>query len=434
MKRVTNPPLLLLFVLLLSGGQRLGAQIIDDDQALRKKQSSMPKAINFYELLDENRITREEFDYWKRKRMQKLEERLTEMEALEGAIDPDIYLVGPGDVFYFNIWGGSEDRYPLTVSPEGTLYIPSAGEIPVTGLTLNEVKQRVLSAVEPDYEGSRITLSLAVVRIFRVHVTGEVNFPATYTANAVDRVSEMITQAGGVTERAWKGGIQIRHRDGTMDRFDLAAFERDGLLDNNIHVTGGDIVYVPSVGLGAGLITVEADQEFSGTYRIAGGEDLLAFLQRIRALKRNTDLSKLVVVREGETGKLENYKPYAPSEAGKADFILTSGDRVILPSQYVYVKGAVRQAGAYPYVFNLTAKEYAGMAGGDYRSASITSVSVYHARTGITEKGADVLVEPGDIVHLNLAWHQRVGDYLGILYTMASLFLAAKAAGLLGKN
>lgn len=434
MTRIKCVQAFLLLVLLLIWGQRLEAQIIDEDQAVRKKQSSMPKAINFYELLDENKITREEFDYWRRKRMQKLEERLTEMDALEGAIDPDTYLVGPGDVFYFNIWGGGEDRYPLTVSPEGTLYVPSAGEIPVSGLTLNEVKKRVLSRVENDYKGSRITLSLAVVRIFRVHVTGEVNFPATYTANAVDRVSEMITEAGGVTERAWKGSIQIRHSDSSVDYFDLASFERDGLLENNIHVTGGDVIYVPSVGLGNGLIKVEADQEFSGTYRIVEGEELLAFLQRIRALKRNTDLSKLVVVRENENGILKDVKPYPTPDTSHEKFILRPGDRVILPSQYVYVKGAVRQAGAYPYVFNLTAKEYAGMAGGDYRSASITSVSVYHARTGITEKGADVLVEPGDIVHLNLAWHQRFGDYLRILSTMVSLFLAAKAAGLLGNN
>ena len=102
-------------------------------------------------------------------------------------------------------------------------------------------------------------------------------------------------------------------------------------------------------------------------------EKLMTFLQRIRALKRNTDLTKIMVIRND--GNEANYlTPFENGENYKPDFILETDDRIILPSQYVYVKGAVRIPGAYPFVFNLTAKEYAGMAGGDFRSGNIKKV------------------------------------------------------------
>jgi len=423
---------IVLLVMCLSHGIGLFSQVIDEEEQVRQKQSSMPKAINFYQLLDENKITREEFEIWKKQQELKLERRMTQAEALEGAVDPDAYKVGPDDVFYFNIWGSMENRFPLTVSPEGTLYIPSAGEIEVDGLTLNEVKSRADSAAADFYSNSSTSLTLVALRFFRVHVVGEVEFPGTFVARAVDRVSEMIKEAGGVTKRAWKGRIEIRHSDNTKHHFDLAQFERDGKLADDIFVNGGDVIFVPGVGFGNGLIQVEADQEFSGAYRLVENENLLEFLQRIRALKRNTDLSQLVVIRH-EDGRTKYHRPFDTGRGSVDVFILQPGDRIVLPSQYVYVKGAVRQPGAYPYVFNLTAKEYAGMAGGDYRSASIRRVSVYHANTGKTEKGPDVLVEPGDIVHLDLAWHQRFGNYLRIVSTFVSLLLAAKAAGFFGE-
>jgi len=425
--------LLLIFVSMLVS-LNLTAQVIDETQTVREKQSSMPKAINFYQLLDENKITREEFELWKRRRLMKLQERLTQMEALEVQVNPDAYHVGPGDVFYFNIWGAQEQRLPVTVSPEGTVYILSVGELNVGGKTLSEMKVFVNNEAKKAYQNCRTSISLAAVRFCRVHVVGAVQFPDTYVALSVDRISELITEAGGVTERAWKGGIEIRHADGSKQIFDLAAFERDGSLKDNIFVNGGDVIYIPLIGFSDDLIKIEADQEFSGTYKLVQGEKLLPFLQRIKALRRNTDLSKLLVIRSRSDKSDQRIFPFSSANVAEEGFLLQPGDRIVLPSQYVYVKGAVRQPGAYPYVFNLTAKEYAGMAGGDYRSASITSVSVYHARTRQTEKGPDVLVEPGDTVHLNLAWHQRFGNYLRILSTLVSLVLAAKAAGLFDKN
>jgi len=415
---------------------RVYAQLPEEEERL-KKEIIAPKVIDFSKILEKKTFTREDFELWKRQKEMKLQERLTAVEALEHAVDPDQYIVGAGDVFSFNIWGAMEMKYPIIVNPEGKLVVPSVGEIDVDGKTLAEVQNLVVERAEPFYKNSKVTLTLEALRFFRVHVVGEVLFPGTYVAQATDRISELIAEAGGTTEWAWKQQIALRHTNGNVEYFDLAAFEQEGVLERQFLVNGGDIIFVPPIALGNELVKVEGDRENSGTYQILSGENVLDFLQRIRALNKNTALSKITVVRMGrdtKSGKeMEKLvKPFLNSDSNFVSFFLRKGDRIILPSNYVYVKGAVRVPGAYPYIVNLRARDYAGMAGGDYRSGDIQGVKVYHMWSKKVEKGPDVLVEPGDVVHLNPTFNERLGNYIQILPVITSLILAAKAAGFLG--
>ena len=429
MKLHTNVPFLLGVLFACSFSM---AQVAEEEE--QRKPFALPKAIDFSEIFEKKEMTQEDFELLKSRREAKLRERLAQIDALETAVDPGVYIVGPGDVFSFNVWGALEMRYPLTVSPEGMLLAPSVGEIEVSGKTLAEAQSLVLERAASAYENSEVTLTLEALRFFRVHVVGEVRFPGTYIAQAVDRISKLINEAGGVTEWAFTRRIEMRHPDGIVDYFDLDAFKQEGSLEEDLFVNGGDVIYVPPIEVGESLVRVKADLDNSGTYQIFEGERLLNFLQRIRALNRNSDLSKISVIRTevdapARSNKKEYLFPFQDDDTVDYNFILQAGDEVLIPSDYVYVKGAVQNPGAYPYIVNLTAKEYAGMAGGDYRSGAIKSVRVYHAFSGKTERGPDVVVEAGDVVHLNPSWGQRFEPYLRLLPVITSLILSAKAAG-----
>jgi protein involved in polysaccharide export with SLBB domain len=403
----------------------------------QRKSSSLPQAVDFSGILSQQKMTREEFELLRKQRESKLMDRLAQVEALEASIDPQTYIIGPGDIFSFNIWGALETQIHLAVSPEGKLLIPSVGEIAVSGQSLADVQAYVVEKASGFYENSTITLTLEALRFFRVHVVGEVRYPGTYVAQAVNRISEMITDAGGVTGWAFRRRIELRHPDGMVDFFDLDAFELEGSLEEDRFVSGGDVIYVPPIEVGETLVRIRAGLESSGTYQIFEGERLLPFLQRIRALNRNDDLSKIVVVRRmknPDSGLTEEQylMPFKDGDGFDLQFQLLANDEVMLPSDYVYVKGAVQSPGAYPYVMNLTARDYAGMAGGDFRSGSIKNVRVYHAHSGKTEKGPDVRVEAGDVVHMHPSWSQRFEPYLRILPVITSLILSAKAAGFFG--
>ncbi len=405
------------------------AQVPENKEKLQKeKTSTIPKVIDFSKIFEQQKMTREDFEALKREKETELQARLSQPAALEKSVNPEKYIVGPGDIFSFNVRGPTETQVPITVSPEGKLNVPSVGEIGVDGKTLSEVQTLVLKKAAPVYGNSKIALALEAVRFFRVHVVGEVKYPGTYITQAINRISELITDAGGATDWAWKRKIELRHPDGSVDYFDLTSFEQKGDLKEDLFVNGGDVIYIPPIELSKSMVKVEGDLANSGIYQIFQGEKLLDFLQRIRTLKRNTNLSKIVVIRS-----TEEILPFQDEKSMNPDFPLQNGDRVVIPSNYVYVKGTVRIPGAYPYVLNLTARDYAGMAGGDYRSGSIKSVRVYHVRTGKIEKGPNVIVEPGDVVHLNPSWNERFRSYIQILPAITSLILAAKAAGLFGK-
>jgi protein involved in polysaccharide export with SLBB domain len=397
----------------------------------KKKETITPKSVDFFKMWEEKEQTKEDFEIWKRQREAKIKERLEQSEALEKAVDPDKYIVGPGDIFSFNIWGIMEEQVPLPVSPEGKLSIPSVGDILVDGKSLSEVHKLVLSEAEKSYKNSKVTLVLESLRFFRIHVTGEVEFPGTYLAQATDRISEMITEAGGTTEWAWKRKIELKHNNEIIDYFDLADFEQSGNVDEDLYVNGGDIIYVPPINLENNLVHVQGDIKSAGIYQIFENEDLLDFLQRIRAMKKNTDLSKISVIRENETKNTEKtiYFPFVLSNDKDSQFPLQNNDKIILPSNYVYVKGTVSKPGAYPYVLNMKARDYAGMAGSDYRSGSIKAIKVYHIRTGKTEKGQEVLVEPGDIVEVPQTFELKFREILGIVSTFAYFVIAAASAG-----
>jgi len=391
----------------------------------KKKETITPKSVDFFKMWEEKEQTREDFDIWKRQRDLKMQKRLSEGEALEKSINPDKYIVGPGDIFSFNIWGAMETQIPLPVSPEGKLSVPAVGDIKVDGKTLSEVHDLVLKEASKYYKDKTVTLDLTALRFFRVHVTGEVEFPGTYLAQATDRLSEMITQAGGATEWAWKRQIELRHPDSTTDYFDLADFEQNGNVEENLYVNGSDIIYVPPINLEDNLVHVEGDIKSAGLYQIFEDENLLDFLQRIRVMKKNTDLSKIAVVRnENSNTDKKIYIPFAAPDSEQIGFTLQNGDKIILPSNYVYVKGTVSKPGAYPYVLNMKSRDYAGMAGSDYRSGSIKAIKVYHIRTGKTEKGQEILVEPGDIVEVPQTFELKFREILSMIQAFAYVFVA----------
>ena len=226
----------------------------------------------------------------------------------------------------------------------------------------------------------------------------------------------------------------MRHTDGSVDYFDMSDFEQRGDIESNLFVNGGDVIYIPPMQLGSDFVEVEGELENAGTYQIFPDETLMAFLQRIRVIERNMDITKIIVIRgnidpKKKTIEYSYIHPFETLNLEDQEFKLVNNDRILIPSKYVYVKGAVRMPGAYPYALNLRAKDYAGMAGGDYRSGNIKKVKVFHSRTRKFEKGPNILVEAGDTVEMPQTFELQLREILSMVSTLAYVFVAAKTVG-----
>jgi protein involved in polysaccharide export with SLBB domain len=398
-----------------------------DTEALIKKEQpkSKVKPIDFSKYFENEKLTQEEHERILKEREAKLKEQLITPVAFENSIDPEEYIIGPGDVFFFNIWSSAETSLLVSVNPEGSLSIPSVGEIPVAGETLVAAREKIIRAAQQVYENSKISLSLEMLRFFKIFVTGEVKFPGTYISQGCNRVSDAIMEAGGLTSLASKMDIQVRHSDGNTTSVDLSKLESEGNITRNNFLNGGDIIYVPSITMNPEKVFVEGDIDCSGIHGIAHQEPLLFFLERIRAVDNNTPIERIGII----TAENSEEIVYPFTKSPDINFHINNNDRIIVPSKFVYVQGSVLAPGAFLYSRNLLSKDYAGMAGADYRSGGIRSVAVLHVRKNKIEKGLDVIVEPGDIVTVSMNWSEKYYRWIQMVPLFTSLILAAKAAG-----
>jgi len=384
------------------------------------------KVINFSDMFEKEEMNRQEFLQKQELRSSALEIQSLPSFALDKTINPDTYIVGPGDIFEFNVWGAVELHYSVQITPEGYIALSAVGDIQIGGLTLSAARDTVLARARLPYRKNRISFSLISPRHFRVYVAGEVIYPGAFTAVAVDRISELIVKAGGMTNMAWKAGVQLIRGADTL-AINLNRFLYEGSLKDNPYVESGDIIVVPAMDLlSMPTVQLEGNLEIAGTYQIHPDEPLRNFLKRVNAEKPNVDYQRIIVTRE-ENNRIERLHPFKSDSM----FCLKSGDRVILPSNYVFVEGRVSQQGAYNYVRNLTVRDYVIMAGARGR---MSGVWVLHQASNKKEHGPDAPVYPGDIIHMPRTFEQYFQGYFGIVSTLSSLLLSAIAIGMIGSN
>ena len=192
------------------------------------------------------------------------------MEAYKEVIESGNYLVGGGDEFLIFSPGM---EYPVmnVVSAEGGLFIPKVGNVAVAGLSLSKARKMVQARFAEVVRVGELNIELNRPRSFPVTVIGMVQTPGIYTANGVERVSQVIDRAGGLLPEASRREIQLvkisalkptqRERlarfmtlgmisDGVstqqMRRVDFDMYEVAGQSRFNPFLEDGDVVIVKS--------------------------------------------------------------------------------------------------------------------------------------------------------------------------------------------
>ena len=179
---------------------------------------------------------------------------------LEDTIDPEEYIVGPGDEFAFNMLSsdGIESLH-LKISPTGDVLIPAVGVIFVDKLSLNVAIEKIRSKCLEKYRSAKINITLIKIRKFKVQVFGTVHYPGFVVVSAVARVSdiynlvveqEISDQDLDMSKRDVEklDGLNISTRNITLWRHskpinvDLVKFSIDGIKELNPHIQQGDII------------------------------------------------------------------------------------------------------------------------------------------------------------------------------------------------
>jgi protein involved in polysaccharide export with SLBB domain len=165
---------------------------------------------------------------------------------LEKAIDPDTYIVGPGDQFGVNINTIENFNFILSVGPAGDVLIPTVGVVDVNKKSLREAIQCIKKfIVNEGYKTADVYVSLINVRHFKIQVAGAVNEPGFCMVTPLTRLDEIVEMSMDFHPYAKEHAIEIKKHDGKTLTVDFTNYLLTGNLENNPYFSEGDKIFIP---------------------------------------------------------------------------------------------------------------------------------------------------------------------------------------------
>ena len=152
-------------------------------------------------------------------------------------------LLRPGDAVYISFSGVIEPppRVEDRIRENGCITLPFVGEVQAAGLTRSLLQERVHALYVPKLY-KRLTVSVNPdIRYF--YVSGQVKREGSIPYVGGMTVLKAIAAAGGFTDFAKKGKVQITRADGKVETVDCDRAQRDSGMD--LTVFPDDQIYVP---------------------------------------------------------------------------------------------------------------------------------------------------------------------------------------------
>jgi protein involved in polysaccharide export with SLBB domain len=159
--------------------------------------------------------------------------------------NPD-YLIATGDTLQLRLWGAFAFEAPLTVDPQGNIFLPHVGPVRVRGVRNADLQTTVEAAVRRTFRANvNSYASLAAAQPVRVFVGGNVNRPGLYGGTSMDSLLHYLDQAGGIdTERGSFLAVQVKRGNTVRASFNLYDFLLSGTMPL-LQLADGDVIFVP---------------------------------------------------------------------------------------------------------------------------------------------------------------------------------------------
>lgn len=302
------------------------------------------------------------------------------------------YTLGPGDQVTITTSGEANLAWTTTVTPEGTLVIPTVGSVRVLDLDLDAAEEIVERRVHQYYRNVQVTLTLSALGGFKVFVVGDVDDPGPHVASSATRLSELVPP---------RRNVLVQRALGDTLLVDVVRFHQTGDLAYNPTVRAGDVIVVPQIDE---TVDVYGRVFFPDTYEYREGESL-AELLRVANGDRGfpSDAHDMVYVsRFIDRKNLEIFqlaRSEATGERGRS-FALQPFDAVYVPrisdfktQKTVTAEGEVRYPGVYPIrPDTTTVRDLVEMAGGFTEEASLVAAQLRRRPIGVSEQGFEELL------------------------------------------
>ncbi len=166
----------------------------------------------------------------------------------------EAFRLGIGDKIEVEVLEVPGTRQTCTVMPDGIVHYNLLPGLRVVGLTLEELRGLLATALSEHYRSPQVGVILRGVFSQRVWVMGRVNTPGLYPLDMPMTIIEGISRAGGLFTSGFSGTTEeladLRHsffiRDGKFVPVDFHRLLREGDMSQNLYLRNGDYIYLPS--------------------------------------------------------------------------------------------------------------------------------------------------------------------------------------------
>ena len=269
----------------------------------------------------------------------------TSLTAIGDLPLPNDYKISLRDQFRVILSGSKDAVFNLNVKLDGTIFFPELGAISVSGLTLEEVKNKLTRLIEQAYIGVNIDISMQNLSAKKITIVGAVLTPGTYLVNPFSTITGALAYSGGISEIGSLRDIKLIRNNKEIISFDLYELLIKGDRSKDLTIEAGDTILINAA---SNFIEINGAVRRPGIYEILKDETLedivnyaLGFTQQ--ANKSNIsvsflDLNKAEVVKKNISKLDQNLKNVLNIDVF---------EYVNQESSNIQVLGAIEQPGFY---------------------------------------------------------------------------------------
>jgi len=206
--------------------------------------------------------------------------------------------LGPGDTVAIQVYGQPDMSSTVYVNDDGTVSVPLAGNVPVSGLSPAQAGMSIEAALKNGkiLVDPHVTVTVTQTRSQRVSVLGQVGTPGRYPIESNTSIFDLLAQAGGVTATGSDVIYVIRQdKNGQETRFpvDLKGLAGGTGAIPSITLKGGDSVFVPK----AEQFSIYGEVQQPGRFRVEPGMTVIEAIAKaggitLRGSARRVDIKR----------------------------------------------------------------------------------------------------------------------------------------------
>jgi len=239
--------------------------------------------------------------------------------------------LGVGDLIEISVFGVPDLSTKARISGSGDVYLPLIDYVHLADLTTDEAQELIQKRLEDGgfVRSPHVSIFVDESASQAITLAGEVNHPGAYPAIGERRLFDMISAAGGLTDKAGRN-VTIEHQGSPGQKVELqlsANLTED--TQDNVDVLPGDTIIVSR----AGIVYVVGDVSHPSGFRIEDNTlTVLKALALVGGSTRTSALSKTKILRETPNGIQEipvNLKKILYAKA--PDMALVKGDVLFIP-------------------------------------------------------------------------------------------------------